>query len=176
MAATHRLTPAEVHQQHPNMLIWANTVQLLLIVGVLATVAQYFLDNQLAAILATLVAIDLTRITLGQALLGLQCKDDRRDVSANFVRNLPRRWFEYGIVILPLNSLLTWYLHPSEFSGMENLATWFLSYIQDVFAILLEEISDLASGLASLTVNFLFAILIEYFAAHWIVRRAKFTQ
>ena len=133
--------------------------------------------HQLAAMTSAAVIFDFLRVADGTRLHWLETKTwndaEVKALRQYFWSSTPRRWLEYALVALPANALLTYALHQADFEMMNNAATAFMSYSDEVLSLVITETSKLQNGAATLTVDFGLAGLLEYIAMRWVFSKRK---
>lgn len=139
--------------------------------------AQFFLDRQIVAMVATAIVFDLLRtldgFRLHRLISGQWTSDYLRSVVDYFIAATPRRWLEYALLALPANALLTFLLHGGEFETLNNLATLTMAFIQDAMGAIRQETSELRAGAMSFAVDFGFTGVLEYLAARWLFAKRR---
>ena len=144
----------------------------LLMVGV----AQLFVQTQFLAMVVMAAAFDGFRaFIINWSKLDDSEADqrERKMLHRFFWSSLPRRWFEYALIALPLNTLVAYALYGPDFTEMGNLAAIFAGYIQEVAGMLVSEANELQSGLAALTMDLGVVGLLEYLAVRLLFRQRK---
>jgi hypothetical protein len=139
--------------------------------------AQIFLHSQYLAIVIAAVIYDVLRVLYGFRLHRLQTghwiDKELLPFLQYFLESTPRRWLEYALVAIPANAIVTFVFHMADFDSLNNAATAFFGYAEEVIGLVIEETSKLKSGAASLTVNFGLAGVFEYVAMRWLFAKRK---
>lgn len=143
---------------------------------VMVGTAQVFVRSQFIALLATAGLFDVCRaLIIHWSKLDDSQADrlERKRLSRYFWASLPRRWFEYALIAVPLNTLVAYTFYGADFTEMNNLAAIFAGYIQEVARLVVSEANELQSGLAALTMDLGVVGLLEYLAVRLLFRQRK---
>lgn len=169
-------TQVLIHQ-YPFIYFLIQMFYLSLGVIIMVIAAQMFLHSQYLAIALAALSYDVLRMLYGSHLhhqrTGKWIDKEVLSFLQYFLESTPRRWLEYALIALPANAIVTFAFHMADFDSLNNAATAFFDYAEDVIGLVVQEVSKLKSGAASLTVNFGLAGVLEYVAMRWLFAKRK---
>ena len=172
-----KLTDQQLIKKHRKRHFFMQMQTLIIGVVIIVSAAQFFLMQQLAAMAFAAITFDFLRVADGTRLHWQETKTwndaEVKALRQYFWSSTPRRWVEYALLALPANALITYAFHQSDFDTMNNAATAFMTYSDEVIGLVITETSKLQNGAATLTVDFGVVGLLEYIAMRWIFARRK---
>lgn len=176
-ASSDQLSPQQLIAKHRRTYFFIQLIFVVTGAGVATIAAQFFMERQVVAMIAAILAFDLSRSALLVALYDPKDADaghpDNRSLLSFFWASSPRRWAEYALLALPANAALTYLAWEAGPADVQNLGMYTLDILSEVLTLVIGEVSDLTAGVASFVFDFGIVGLLEYIAARWVFSKRK---